>query len=545
MLERYQSLQTILIWVGSIGAIVTFLSPFLYQHLQEKVNSIKNEEKSLIDEDRHEEVIQNMIRGNESIINQLQINRSYLKSIEYTELKQNVEDLQILLSKATDLTERLDYDYRLQIAKEKLKRFEEEVVQLAELLTKIDISSERLISASKLVDVGKYEDANTILDSISMSTDLESLIRHEEEFRVKSESKARELKRIRTNLANEFLLKAKLVELRTSDDQRLNNAYSLYRKSIEIERGESNLVQFSRFLDRNNFTEATKAYEEALGYSKESKNEELSVLIKHALALNYSARLNYVKAENLLIEALAEIESNNLIAVNIRIDLASTQFVLGEYEKAKNNYDILIKTLRSSDLSNQDIKHSLATCLSNSGVSGVYDLRTSMAMLDESIQHFRSLRGLNVENEAQLAKALTNYGVLVKRGGDNNKAKALYSEALSIREKLFNNNPSIYGEDFAFTLNNLGNVLHEIEYLDRALQIRRTLAIRNPDKFSYQVAQTLFNISLSHARVGKKKEAIESVDEAILLLRPLKEKTPEFNRYFSEAIQLRKKYQKL
>uniref|UniRef100_UPI0024A87E27 tetratricopeptide repeat protein n=1 Tax=Phaeodactylibacter xiamenensis TaxID=1524460 RepID=UPI0024A87E27 len=83
------------------------------------------------------------------------------------------------------------------------------------------------------------------------------------------------------------------------------------------------------------------------------------------------------------------------------------------------------------------------------------------------------------------------------------QAKAHYEEALEIRRTLAEKNPDVYLPYVATTLNNLGNLLSDNNemgqakaHYEEALEIRRTLAEKNPRAFNLDVCRTAINMAL-------------------------------------------------
>jgi len=114
------------------------------------------------------------------------------------------------------------------------------------------------------------------------------------------------------------------------------------------------------------------------------------------------------------------------------------------------------------------------------------------------------------------------------------EAEREYGEALEIRRELAKKVPEKYLPDVATTLNNLA-ILHsdrnrydeaEREY-GEALEIRRELAKKVPEKYLPDVAMTLNNLANLHSDQNRYDEAEREYGEALEIRRELAKKVPE------------------
>ncbi|MBL8206387.1 MAG: tetratricopeptide repeat protein [Blastocatellia bacterium] len=137
------------------------------------------------------------------------------------------------------------------------------------------------------------------------------------------------------------------------------------------------------------------------------------------------------------------------------------------------------------------------------------------------------------DDQFKRAMALNNLANLHSNKKELAAAEAEYGEALDIRRKLAEVNPSEYLPDVAITLNNLA-VLHsdkkelaaaEAEYRE-ALELYRKLAEENPSAYLRDVGLTLNNLAAMHSNNYQLAAAEAEYREALELYRKLAEADP-------------------
>ncbi|ERJ68347.1 tetratricopeptide repeat protein, partial [Porphyromonas gingivalis] len=89
-------------------------------------------------------------------------------------------------------------------------------------------------------------------------------------------------------------------------------------------------------------------------------------------------------------------------------------------------------------------------------------------------------------------------GLLLSNNNEIERAKDCYQKALDIRRDLATKNPQAYNPDLAMTLNNLGVLYYQInnrkeaeQAYKEALAIRKILAENNPSAYEIDYAQTM------------------------------------------------------
>jgi CHAT domain-containing protein/Tfp pilus assembly protein PilF len=113
-------------------------------------------------------------------------------------------------------------------------------------------------------------------------------------------------------------------------------------------------------------------------------------------------------------------------------------------------------------------------------------------------------------------------------------AERSYTEALEIYRRLAAQEPHIFNQDVATTLNNLGTVQSDMgkraaaeKSYTEALDIRRTLAAQEPQIFNQYVAMTLNNLGTVQSGMGKRPAAEKSYTEALDIYRRLAAQEPQ------------------
>ncbi|UJS19451.1 MAG: tetratricopeptide repeat protein [Candidatus Brocadia sp.] len=132
------------------------------------------------------------------------------------------------------------------------------------------------------------------------------------------------------------------------------------------------------------------------------------------------------------------------------------------------------------------------------------------------------------------AATLNNLGVLQKDKNEFDDALKSYKEALEIRKKLALANPQTYLPYVATTLNNLGNLQSDKNEFDdalksykEALEIYRKLALANPQTYLPDVATTLNNLGNLQSDKNEFDDALKSYKEALEIRKKLALANPQ------------------
>jgi len=126
------------------------------------------------------------------------------------------------------------------------------------------------------------------------------------------------------------------------------------------------------------------------------------------------------------------------------------------------------------------------------------------------------------------------YAHLLQSLNNFNEARSHYEEALQLYRSLASRNPEAYTPDVAMTLNNLGALLsgtHKFEqsqtYYEEALQLYSSLASRNPEAYTPAVAATLNNLGALLSDTNEFEQSQTYYEEALQIRRSLASRNPE------------------
>jgi len=146
----------------------------------------------------------------------------------------------------------------LEHQKEQLK---ENVFRLYETFTKIEINTERLVQAKAHFDQGEFREADAILNAADMTRDLNQLLERDQQL----EREKAENDQHRTQLANEFLIKARLWATFYDEPNRFEQSCAYFEEALRAGRAPETVFEYAVFLqEHNSFDPATLLYAEAL-----------------------------------------------------------------------------------------------------------------------------------------------------------------------------------------------------------------------------------------------------------------------------------------
>ena len=151
----------------------------------------------------------------------------------------------------------------------------------------------------------------------------------------------------------------------------------------------------------------------------------------------------------------------------------------------------------------------------------------------DAIEAYEALRR-KYTDPYQIATTLNNLANLYSDTQRMTEAEKAYIEALDIRRKLALANPDAYLPNVANTLNNLAILYRATQRMQEAekayteaLDIYRKLALANPDAYLPYVAATLNNLALLYSDTQRMTEAEACCREAADILEPLWAANPE------------------
>jgi len=206
--------------------------------------------------------------------------------------------------------------------------------------------------------------------------------------------------------------------------------------------------------------------------------------------------------------------------------LAQTAALQNKYEEAKLFYEKAIHV----DVLNIDLVFIYAEYLYS-----IREYSKSEEYYQQCLERYRIMEKENptlyLEN---IALTLNNLANVHSDVNEYRKALEEYEEALEIRRKLEEEKPNIYLVNVAATLNNLA-ILHAqfnenqkaLEEYDEALRIYKKLNMENPKAYLANVALTLNNLSVFYNSINEYFKANEGFEEVLAIYRKLAEDNPE------------------
>ncbi|MDJ0706047.1 MAG: tetratricopeptide repeat protein [Leptolyngbyaceae cyanobacterium MO_188.B28] len=214
------------------------------------------------------------------------------QSLDYQALIKRIEEKQEIIEylQATGKTERaLKAGAELEALEQELEQFKENVFRLYETFTKIEINTERLAQAKSHFDQGEFREADAILNAEDMARDLDRLIERDRQL---DQEKA-EIERNKTQIANEFLIKARLWATFYNEPNRFEKACEYFETALRAASNPETIFEYAVFLQNHNcFDQANPLYEEALQTYRELAQENPRAYLPYvAMTLNNLALL--------------------------------------------------------------------------------------------------------------------------------------------------------------------------------------------------------------------------------------------------------------
>jgi tetratricopeptide (TPR) repeat protein len=192
----------------------------------------------------------------------------YVQSVDYQKLVKEIEDKQLLWSllPESNRVKRLTVSQELKEAQNRLEQFKQDVAKLYETFNKIEINTERLKLAKAHFDKGEFREADAILQAEEMAGDLDRLIEKEE----KLDREKAEVKRNREQIANEFLIKARLWTTFYDETDRIEQTCRYFEEALRADRTGAILFEYALFLQKHyKLDRADLLYREALAIRRD------------------------------------------------------------------------------------------------------------------------------------------------------------------------------------------------------------------------------------------------------------------------------------
>jgi tetratricopeptide (TPR) repeat protein len=188
----------------------------------------------------------------------------FYQSLDYQELIKRIAEKQemVKLLQETGKTGRvLKAAAELEELEQQLEQFKQNVFRLYETFTKIEINTERLKQAKARFDRGEFREADAILNAVDLMRDLNQLIERDQQL---DQEKA-EIEHHRTQLANEYLIKARLWTTFYDQPNRFEQSCDYFEEALRAARTPETVFEYAVFLQNHNcFTRSKRLYEEAL-----------------------------------------------------------------------------------------------------------------------------------------------------------------------------------------------------------------------------------------------------------------------------------------
>lgn len=565
-MDDYQLYIKICFW-GSLGAGIVSLFMIAGKEYYSKKDAERVRTLDKNETNEFNATLLGQIReGNDEIINEIHLSNSP----EYGSLILQKQYLERLIALTPVDEEKIKYGEALSAIEIKLAKFREEAIQLSNIVKQIDVSPGRLKRAKDMLGNGKFNEASLILDDSILTDELADLKELESRENSHHESKSKIFLQKKIQLSNEYLLKAQLTVLNMSDVSRVDKAYYFFSESLTVIETKENTLAFASFLQSyNNYPEAIAMYEKALSiYTALSEGHPVEYLpltseIQRILGILYHKIFKYKKAVAMYKSALGSINRLDSLEHKTDVDflLGKTYLELGGvyYEQrstvdTRKNLELAIEIFRrGSELYPDVYKPYLGLALMNSGVYRIYNVEKSLKCLAQSVDLYRALSEKDSKYMKDLGQALTNYGVQAKLASLTSVTRSAYEEAYQIRKELYESNPYVNGEDFAYILGNYGNFLRSFpaerrkafEFLEQSREIRSELSKLDPVRFSPNLAQSLFNIGYFYADEGNYEKAEENMIQVGETLEPFVNKNSELTSKYFEAKRLAKEFHDL
>ena len=429
----------------------------------------------------------------------ININQYLGKSGEYKALVERFEELKKWFESLpeTKTKERREVGKKIELQKQLIEAFKQDVIRLAGTFQSVAIDTERLRQAKQHFEAGEFKQTDKILNAEKLCDDQQRLLAIKKERTKELEDLNRQLR----HNATEYLVKAQVTALNYSNSHRFEDTRKYYELSISSFPFIENLFSFAYFLQTHNqVNEAESLYRRILVDFREHLSPH-----DRARTLNNLATLHHDKNEI----GMAEGEFKEALTIRRTLATTNPEAYLGDVARTLNNLANLHKKKNEIDVAEGECK--------------------------EALEIQRNLVKTNPRAYLPvLAEILNNFAILHKTKNEIDVAEGEFKEALMIRRTLIKNNPGAYLLELAGILNNLANLHKKKNEIDvaegeykEALTIRRELAKTNPRAYLPAVAATLNNLAILHQIKNEIEVAEGEYKEAIALYRDLAKTNPE------------------
>jgi tetratricopeptide (TPR) repeat protein len=485
------------------------------------------------------------------------------QSLDYQALMERIAEKQEMVQylQETGQTERaLKAAAELEELEKQREQFKENVFRLYETFTRIEINTERLAQAKAHFDRGEFREADAILNAADMARDLTQLIERDQQL----DREKAEIEQHRTQLANEYLIKAQLRAINFEEPNRFEQSCDYFEEALRAARTPEIAFAHAKFLQEHYcFDRAKPLYQEVLQIFQDLAKENPGIFLPNvAMTLNNLAILqadqndfsgaeqNYQEALQIYRDLAKENPRTFLPDVATTLNnLANLQADQNDFSGAEQNYQEALQIYR--DLAKENPRTFLpavATTLNNLAnlQADQNDFSGAEQNYQEALQIRRDLAKENPRTFLpDVAMTLNNLAILQKAQNDFSGAEQNYQEALQIRRDLAKENPRTFLPAVATTLNNLANLQADQndfsgaeQNYQEALQIYRDLAKENPRTFLPNVAATLLNLSIFYLQAHPDRERSLSLATEVLEIAQQFPQVPAVQNYAALAIRV-------
>ena len=407
-----------------------------------------------------------------------------------------------------------------------------------------------LLEEFKNKDISKTDILYKEAFSLFMSGELDNALAILDD--AKLDARAQDVKKEQRQVAETFLLKAQLLQLKFAFEEATKN----FEKAITIYPDwHTHLTVAIFYASLNDFKQAEALYKKALLLA-ENPYEQASTL--NNFANLQKAQNNYVAAEEEYNEALAfyrQLAETNIqtylpyVASTLN-NLAVLQFDQNNYGAAEEGYkEALMIRRQLAETNPQTYLPDVAMTLNN--LANLQFNQNEYGVAEEghkeALMIRRQLAKINPQTLLpDVAMTLNNLAVLQQAQNEYGAAEKGFKEALAVYRLLAETNPQTYLPYVASTLNNLALLQQaQNEYgaaeegYRESLAIRRQLTETNPQTFLPDVAATLISFgNFYHEAVPDQHQSLECVTEALQIILPLIERLPYTKKYAVAAFQV-------
>lgn len=443
------------------------------------------------------------------------ISNNYFYSTSYQNILTEIQDNEEALSyiPENEIEKRNKFIQKIEKFRQQKTDFQKEIVQLAEVFTRIELNSERLREAKKYFDSGKLIEASALLNMQDIQSEIITL-------NITTEStkrKANEANSKRKQLSNELLVKAQITALMFNNSNRINDVEEYFKMSIQLHKFFDNCYNYADFQRvHENYNKSLKYFKFAYKFSYKDKFLQGQAL--HSIGNVLYDLKEYEKALEKFIEA--DLIWSELINSNwekIAPKKAITDNAIG------NTYgDIAIKYNEISNFDKSEEYHTKAL-----------EIRLKLVQLNKS------------EHKADLALTYMNLAVLMRRLKQFDNAEKYYKTLIPIYVELEKEDAYKYGLYVAHTYNNLAYLFVEKKeymkakgFFEYAKFQYQKIAKLNPIANEQWLGMVYTNLAKLYIEyIFDYKLATANINEAKIILAKHK-MNPKAMMYLDEALKL-------